>query len=158
MTAALLAVAALGLSAVTWDGGAPLASGLEVVEFPRAELAVATAAGELRLDVEVARTPVQRAQGLMFRTALAPDAGMLFLYDPPNQVVMWMHNTILSLDILFIAADGRVARIVANTTPMSETIIESREPVSAVLELLAGSARRLGIRPGDRVELPPSAP
>ena len=158
VAAPLLALAALGLSAVMWDGGAPPASGGEAAEFPRAELLIATAAGdELRFYVEVARTPVQRAQGLMFRTALAPDAGMLFIYDPPSEMAMWMRNTILSLDMLFIATDGRIARIVANTTPMSEAMIESRGPMGAVLELLAGSARRLGIKPGDRVDLTPFA-
>lgn len=154
MAVALFALAAFGLSAVMWDGGAPPASGSETVEFSRAELVIATAAGEaLRFDIEVARTPAQRSQGLMFRTAMAPDAGMLFIYDPPKQMAMWMRNTILSLDMLFIAADGRIARIVANTTPMSEATIESPGPVSAVLELVAGSAKRLGIRPGDRVDL-----
>ena len=154
---ALLALAALGLAVVMWDGGAPPATGGEAVEFPRAELLIATAGGELRFDVEVARTPAQRAQGLMFRTALAPDAGMLFLYDPPSEMAMWMRNTILSLDMLFIAADGRIARIVANTTPMSEATIESRGAVGAVLELRAGSAKRLGIKPGDRIDLTPFA-
>ncbi len=155
----LLALTALGLAVVMWDGGAPPVSGGEAVEFTRAEVLITTAGGEeLRFDVEVARTPAQRAQGLMFRTALAPDAGMLFIYDPPSEVSMWMRNTILSLDMLFIAADGRITRIAANTTPMSEATIESRGPVSAVLELLAGSAKRLGIRPGNRIDLTPFAP
>ena len=159
MAAVLLALAALGLSVVMGDGGAPPASGGETEKFPRAELRIATAAGdELRFDVEVARTSAQRAQGLMFRTALAPDAGMLFIYDPPREMAMWMRNTILSLDMLFIAADGRITRIVANTTPMSEATIESRGPVGAVLELVAGSAKRLGIRSGDRIDLTPFAP
>ena len=159
LAAALLALAALGLTVVMQDSAAPLASATKTVEFPRAELVVATTNGELRLDVEIARTLEQRAKGLMYRTSLAPDGGMLFIYGPPpREVTMWMRNTILSLDMLFIAADGRVARIVANTTPMSEATIESREPVAAVLELLAGSARRLGIRPGDRIDLTPFAP
>ena len=159
MAAVLLAVAALGLAVVMWDGGAPPASGGDSEEFPRAELVIATVAGdELRFDVEVARTSAQRAQGLMFRTALAPDAGMLFIYDPPSEVSMWMRNTILSLDMLFIAADGRITRIAANTAPMSEAIIESRGPVGAVLELVAGSAKRLGIRRGDRIDLTPFVP
>ena len=125
------------------------------VEFPKARLVVATAAGDVALNVEVARTAGQRSQGLMFRTSMAPNAGMLFIYDSPGKVAMWMKNTILSLDMLFIAGDGRITRIVANTIPMSETVIGSRGTVRAVLELNAGAARKLGIKTGDRVDLSP---
>ena len=89
----------------------------------------------------------------MFRTSLGADSGMIFLYDSPREIAMWMKNTILSLDMLFIAEAGRITRIVANTTPMSEATIASRGPVRAVLELLAGAAQRLAIKPGDRVRL-----
>ena len=119
--------------------------------FPRAELVVETRTEELRLTVEVARTPAQRAQGLMFRTRLDPQTGMLFLFGSEGEVGMWMKNTLISLDMLFIGGDERVKRIVRRTTPLSEKAIGSGGPAIAVLELAAGSAARLGIRVGDRV-------
>jgi uncharacterized membrane protein (UPF0127 family) len=122
-------------------------------EFSRSELVIETASGPLRLDVEIAETQQQRSRGLMFRTSLEADSGMIFLYESPREITMWMKNTILSLDVVFIAEDGRITRIVANTTPMSEATISSRGPVRAVLELLAGAAQRLAIKPGDRVRL-----
>lgn len=146
-------LAALGLIALSREESA--ATGASDVEFPRAQVVVETAGGTLGLDVEVARTPAQRARGLMFRTTMDADAGMLFIYDSPREVGMWMKNTILPLDMVFIAADGRIAHVVAHTTPMSEATIASRGPVRAVLELLAGAAKRLGIRRGDRVDLAP---
>ena len=122
-------------------------------DFPRGELVIETASGPLRLHVEIARTREQRSRGLMFRTTLKADSGMIFLYENPREISMWMKNTILSLDMLFIAEDGRITRIVANTSPMSEATIPSRGPVRAVLELLAGAAERLAIEPGDHVRL-----
>ena len=119
--------------------------------MPRGRLVIETASGTLHLDVEIARTREQRSQGLMFRTSLDRDSGMIFIYDSPREVSMWMKNTILSLDMAFIAEDGRITRIVANTTPMSEATLPSRGPVRAVLELLAGTAQRLAIKPGDHV-------
>ncbi len=131
--------------------------------FPRAELVVETRTDELRLTVEVARTPAQRAQGLMFRTRLDPQSGMLFLFGSEGEVGMWMKNTLISLDMLFIGDDERVKRIVRRTTPLSEKTIRSGDPALAVLELAAGSAARLGIRVGDRVRFrdlapPPASP
>lgn len=143
----LLIVAAVVIA--SWPSAAT------AMEFRKASLVVATAADVLALEIEVARTSDQRSQGLMFRTELAPDAGMLFIYDSPGTISMWMKNTILSLDMLFIAGDGRITRIVANTIPMSETIIGSRDTARAVLELNAGAARRLGIKTGDRIDLTP---
>ena len=93
----------------------------------------------------------QRANGLMFRTELAPDAGMLFVFDTVGPMTMWMKNTYISLDMLFVAADGRISRIARNTTPFSERMIASGGPVRAVLELRGGTASKLGIKPGDRV-------
>jgi uncharacterized membrane protein (UPF0127 family) len=101
--------------------------------------------------VEVARTPDQQAHGLMERRSLAADAGMLFPYDPPIPASFWMRNTLIPLDMIFIRPDGGIARIAANTVPMSETPVTVAEPVTAVLELRGGRAAELGIRPGDRV-------
>lgn len=164
---ALVALAASWI-AVSWIGGLPGAeaggpSAQRVgaaVEFPRAELFIDTPRGTHRFEVEVARTNVKRARGLMFRIRLAADAGMLFVYERRGPVVMWMKNTLISLDMLFIAAEGRIVRIAANTTPLSEKMISSGSPVRAVLELPAGTAARLGIAPGDRVrsDALPAAP
>ncbi len=134
-----------------------MASALRLAQsaaFPRAELVIASRGGEYRFDIEVARTPAQHAQGLMFRTRLAPDAGMLFVYPSEREVRMWMKNTLIPLDMLFIAGDGRISRIAPRTTPLSETIIASGGPVRAVLELAGGSAAALGIEPGDIVRSP----
>ena len=146
---AVIGLALLGLIALAPQDKASGAADA----FSRGELVIETASGPLRLDVEIARTSEQRSQGLMFRTSLEADSGMIFLYETPREVSMWMKNTILSLDLVFIAEGGRITRIVANTTPMSEATISSRGPVRAVLELLAGAAQRLAIKPGDRVRL-----
>jgi uncharacterized membrane protein (UPF0127 family) len=102
--------------------------------------------------VEVARNDADRAQGLMFRRSMPADQGMLFDFGRVEPVSMWMQNTYLPLDMLFIRPDGTIARIAANTEPLSTRTISSGEPVLAVLELNAGTAARLGIKPGDRVE------
>lgn len=116
-------------------------------------LTIVTASGgdARKFLVEVARTDQEKSVGLMFRTALADDAGMLFPYGPPQGVTMWMRNTYIPLDMLFIRADGTIARIEVNAEPLSESIIDSGEPVSAVLELAGGAAGRLGIKAGDKV-------
>lgn len=120
----------------------------------RETLALVTGAAEHVIQVEVTSTPEEKAMGLMFRTSLADDAGMLFPYTPPQEATMWMRNTYISLDMVFIRADGIVHRIQANTEPFSERVIASRGTVAAVLELKAGSAARLGLKPGDRVRHP----
>jgi uncharacterized membrane protein (UPF0127 family) len=99
----------------------------------------------------IADTPLRRSRGLMFIRELAPDRGMLFLYDFPQFAYFWMQNTYISLDLLFIAPDGRIVNIAERTTPLSTRFIESEAPVAAVLEVIAGTVHRLGIREGDRV-------
>jgi uncharacterized membrane protein (UPF0127 family) len=105
-------------------------------------------------QVEVARNDADRAQGLMFRRSMAPDRGMLFDFGRVEPVSMWMQNTYLSLDMLFVRQDGTIARIATNTEPLSTRTISSGEPVLAVLELNAGTTARLGIKAGDRIEHP----
>lgn len=118
-------------------------------------LTIATASGRTHaFQVEVARNDADRAQGLMYRRAMAPDRGMLFDFARVEPVSMWMQNTYISLDMLFIRPDGTVARIAENTEPLSTRTISSGEPVLGVLELVAGSAKRLGLKPGDRVQHP----
>jgi uncharacterized membrane protein (UPF0127 family) len=105
-------------------------------------------------QVEVARNDADRAQGLMYRRSMPADRGMLFDFGRVEPVAMWMQNTYLSLDMLFIRPDGVIARVAANTEPLSTRTIPSGEPVLSVLELNAGTAARLGIKAGDRVEHP----
>jgi len=115
-------------------------------------LKLITARGTHVIDVEVTETPAEKAQGLMFRTRLADSAGMLFFYETPQEITMWMRNTYIPLDMVFIRADGVVHRIEARTEPLSENIVASRGDVTACLELAGGAAERLGLKPGDRVE------
>lgn len=112
---------------------------------------IVTQSGVHVFDVELAATPDERSKGLMFRRELPPGQGMLFDFSGEGHVSMWMKNTYISLDMIFIRADGRIARIAENTEPLSETTIPSGVPVKAVLEVPAGTARRLGIALGDRV-------
>ena len=107
-----------------------------------------------RFTVELAATPEEQAQGLMFRESLANDAGMIFPFSPPRPASFWMRNTLIPLDMIFIRSDGTIARIAANTVPLSEESVESGEVVAAVLELRGGRAAQLGIREGDRVTWP----
>ena len=102
--------------------------------------------------VEVARTPEEQAQGLMNRQSLAPDRGMIFPYSPPQPVGFWMKNTLIPLDMIFIRADGTIARIAENTVPLSLDMVPSVEPVTAVLEIAGGRSAELGIKAGDKVE------
>ena len=121
------------------------------IEFGRASLIIETSKGAHSFNVEVAESDTQRARGLMFRTEMAPDAGMIFLYRRDRILKMWMANTYLPLDMLFIAADGQVVHIAENTIPLSRATISSRRRARAVLELNAGTASRLDISVGDRV-------
>ncbi len=127
VAAVMLALAVPWLASQALSDPAPWRLAQDTL-FPRAELFIESAQREYRFEVEVARTMAQRASCLMFRTELAPDAGMLF-----------------------VAADGRIVRIARNTMPHSERMIASGGPVRAVLELPGGTASRLGIKPGDRV-------
>lgn len=115
-------------------------------------LTIRSAGRTHRFIVEVAETPEQQAQGLMFREALAGDRGMLFPYDPPRPASFWMKNTLIPLDMVFIRPDRTIGRIAANTVPHSLEPVASLEPVSAVLELRGGRAAELGIKVGDKVE------
>ena len=122
-------------------------SGLEVIP-----LTITSLGKTHRFRVEVARTPEEQAKGLMFRTAMGPDEGMLFPYDQPRVLSFWMKNTVLSLDLIFIGPDRRVVNVAANAVPYSEESILSDAPAIAVLELNAGRAKELGIVAGARVD------
>ncbi len=110
-----------------------------------------TASGKHKIDVEVARTGPEKSRGLMFRTSLAQGKGMLFPYEKAANHAMWMRNTYIPLDMVFIKPDGRVHRIEVKTEPFSERIISAGGLVTGVLELAGGEAERLGLKPGDLV-------
>ncbi len=124
--------------------------------FGETELWIESAAARHHFFVEVALTDRQWSRGLMFRKDMAPDRGMLFRYEAERPVAMWMKNTFIPLDMLFVGADGRIKRIAQNTTPLSLETIHSGAPVQAVIELNGGITRRLGIAPGDRVIYKPA--
>jgi len=105
-----------------------------------------------RFTVEVARTVEEQATGLMNRSSLAPDRGMVFPFDAPRQASFWMKNTLIPLDIIFVRADGSIANVEANTVPLSLQPVYSEGPVAAVLEIAGGRAAELGIKPGDKVK------
>ena len=119
--------------------------------FPQSSLEIELPQTRHRFHVWIANTPARRAQGLMHVKSLAPMRGMLFLYPEPRVISMWMKNTVIPLDMLFVAADGRITRIARRTRPMSLETITSMGPVSAVIELAGGEAERLGIETGAQV-------
>lgn len=117
-------------------------------------LEIRTLEGSRKIIVEIADSPELQSRGLMFRQSLAPLHGMLFLYGPPREITMWMRNTYISLDMVFVMGDGRVHKIAPNTEPFSERLISSEGEVTAVLEISAGQAAALGIKVGDLVVHP----
>ncbi|MBB3771491.1 hypothetical protein FHS55_002090 [Angulomicrobium tetraedrale] len=121
-------------------------------------LTIQTKKGPVAFTVEMATTPAERAKGLMYRTELAPNAGMLFDFGVEQPIYMWMKNTYIPLDMVFIRADGRIASIAENTTPLSTQTIESGGSVKAVLELAGGTAKARGLAVGDQVVHPLFAP
>jgi uncharacterized membrane protein (UPF0127 family) len=141
---ALIALAPAGTRAQGQPAGGE-GAGLE-------SLVIVSGSARHAFQVEVMRTPEQRARGLMYRNYLPADRGMLFDFAVSEPVAMWMQNTYIPLDMLFIRADGTVARIAERTEPLSTRTIPSGEPVLSVLEINGGVSRQLGIKPGDRVE------
>jgi uncharacterized membrane protein (UPF0127 family) len=137
-------------------GRAILVQSAEADEFVAV---IETANGPHRFAIEIADTPEERAQGLMFRETMAADAGMLFDYGFDQQgVAFWMKNTPLPLDMIFIRSDGTITQIAADTTPFSLEPVPSALPVRFVLEVNAGTAKRLGLKPGDRLRHPRAMP
>jgi uncharacterized protein len=126
--------------------------GLET--FTTSELTIVTAGGPQKFKIELALSDAQMEQGLMFRRSLAPDAGMLFDFKRPVPVTMWMKNTLIPLDVVFLDAGGRVVDIHERAVPQSLDQIAAKGPARYVVELNGGTAARLGIRPGDRVTSP----
>ena len=149
LLAAIFVMAAL-VAAV--PGHAQDCAQIKVQPLPVSPLTIRTAAGERQFRVEVADDVSERAVGLMCRLGLLPGTGMLFDFGTPRPASFWMRNTLIPLDMVFIGAGGVIESIHAEARPLDETGVRSRGPVRFVLELAGGSAARLGIRPGDRVE------
>jgi uncharacterized membrane protein (UPF0127 family) len=138
---------AAGLFAVIALAGLPAAALADDTH-----LTLHTAKGDFRFTVEVADTDAQRERGLMFRKTLAPDAGMIFDFHATVEVGFWMKDTLIPLDMVFIAADGRVEGVHANAKPMDTTLIASPMPVRFVLEIAGGRAAEIGLEPGDSMD------
>jgi len=115
---------------------------------------IATRTGVHVFSIELATTDEERARGLMYRQELQEEHGMLFDFEREEPVAMWMHDTYIPLDMIFIRGDGRILRIAERTQPLSDRIISSGGSVRAVLEVAGGTAKRLGIAPGDRIGHP----
>ena len=131
--------------------GSALAQSSEIT-FQKSSLVVVTASREIKFDVELALNDAERARGLMYREKLGPYDGMLFDFHQDAPVSFWMKNTLIPLDMVFIAGDGTIKHVHANAVPLSTDAIPSQFPVRAVLEINGGSARLLGIKPGDKVK------
>lgn len=128
------------------NGAAPTAAAARIVP-----LTILADGREHRFTVEAAVTPEEQAKGLMFRTELPADVGMIFPMRPPRPASFWMKNTVIPLDILFIRTDGTIALVAANTKPYSQEPVSAGTPVAGVLELRGGRAAELGIEQGDTV-------
>jgi uncharacterized protein len=152
VTVALAAVLAMLCAAVAHAQSGPIE---DLAAFPSGKLQIADGKKvKHTFDVWLADTPRRQAQGLMFVRALPDLRGMLFVHESPRPITMWMKNTYIPLDMVFIDARGRIQQIVAQTTPHSLEIVGSKEPALAVLEIAGGEAKRLGLHPGQRVVHP----
>jgi uncharacterized membrane protein (UPF0127 family) len=143
LSISVAAVAALCMVA----GPAALAASIQPLE-------IVTKSGVQVFSVEMAATEEEKTTGLMYRKELPDGKGMLFDFTPAQEVSMWMKNTFISLDMIFIRADGRILRIAESTEPQSTRIISSGGLAKGVLEVIAGTAKKYGIEPGDRVAHP----
>ncbi len=152
-TKAWAALAALFIfGSLCWSAAvAPPAFG--DILFKRATLKIETKKGPVLLNVEVADTDPKREQGLMFRRVVPEREGMIFLFDDEREITMWMKNTYVPLDMVFIGSDWRVVHIAYDAEPFSTDVISSSRPASRVLEIAAGQAKRLGLAVGDAASL-----
>lgn len=140
----LIALAVLFAARPAWTGDTPRTS----------KMTVATASGAHKFSIELATTEAQMEQGLMFRHYLAPDAGMLFDFKRPIVAQMWMKNTPIPLDMLFLDGGGKIVDLHERAVPYSLDVIASKAPARFVIELNGGTVARLGISVGDRVTSP----
>src|SRR5207237_8297658 len=124
------------------------AANAQLQTFPKAELTIVSAGGPHKFTVELATTPGQMEQGLMFRKSMAPNVGMLFDYRAPSMAAMWMKNTLIPLDMLFVDQQGRIINIHERAVPGALDPIAASMPARAVIELNGGTADKLGMKPG----------
>lgn len=143
-----------GFAAALLVAAALFASPLHAFEFKKSTLDIIAKSGKHSFTVELAISMAEQEQGLQFRKELAPDAGMLFVFDKEEPASFWMKNTYVPLDLIFIRNDGTIHKIAENATPLSLDGIPSDGPVRGVLEVIGGTSKRLGIAPGDRIESP----
>ncbi|MCE7902569.1 MAG: DUF192 domain-containing protein [Gammaproteobacteria bacterium PRO9] len=154
MTGRLLRGGLACLPAFLTGQAAALSPAYLVAGMPRGQIVLDTAGPRcLLIDAWLAQTRAQQAQGLMFVTALPEFEGMYFGHDAPVELAMWMKNTILPLDIIFVREDGTIGHIARDATPYSTVTISSGGPVIGVLELNAGFTRRWQVEPGTRLQL-----
>ena len=155
---AAFVVLTLGVSGISlWTNLTRMSAGEAVARAPEktaGKLVVTTDSGPQSFNVDVMRTDADRAKGLMFRQSMPQDYGMLFDFERDQFVSMWMKNTYIPLDMIFILADGRIHRIERGTEPHSERTISSGAAVRAVLEVNAGVSDKLGLKAGNRISHP----
>ena len=142
-----LRIAVAGVAVCAFAGSSARAASVGPLE-------IVTKSGVQVFSVELATTEQEKTTGLMYRKELEDGKGMLFDFSPAQEVSMWMKNTYVSLDMIFIRPDGRILRIAENTEPLSTKIISSGGPAKGVLEVVAGTAKKYGIQPGDRIGHP----
>jgi uncharacterized membrane protein (UPF0127 family) len=147
----LLALLALFCSVPVHAQSGPIE---DLATFPQGKLEIRVGKKPLAFEVWLADTPRRQAQGLMFVRSLPAQRGMLFVHESPKPITMWMKNTYISLDMVFIDARGRIQQIAARTTPHSLDVIRSNHPALAVLEIAGGEAERLGLKTGQMVSHP----
>ena len=151
--ALLLSACTLSASGGTDVGGcqAGADAGKSAAGLDQITLCVSSGTKTHKFTTEIARSSMEQAKGMMFRTEMADNTAMLFPFPEPKMASFWMKNTVIPLDIIFIRSDGSIESIAENAVPYSTTPVESGEPVTAVLELRGGLAAELGIGPGDKV-------
>ncbi len=147
------ALAALFIFGSLYGGAAVAPPAFGEILFKRASLKIETKNGPVLLNVEVADTDPKREQGLMFRRAVAEREGMIFLFEDEREIAMWMKNTYIPLDMVFIGDDWRIVNIAYDAEPFSTDVISSVRPASRVIEIGAGQAKKLGLAVGDAVSL-----
>lgn len=147
---------ALGIVASLAACQSSTSSAVELQRSPaglqQAPLTITSGGRTHKFTVEVARTSEEQATGLMNRSSLAPDRGMIFPFEPAREASFWMKNTLIPLDMIFVRADGSIANIEVNTVPLSLQPVYSNGPVAAVLEIAGGRSAQLGIKAGDKVK------
>lgn len=142
----------MAVPAACQPAAAPVALEQSVAGLDQLPLTIVSDGKTHRFTVEVARSLEQQQTGMMKRTSLAPDRGMIFPYDPPQTVAFWMKDTLIPLDLIFIAPGGKILRIEASAVPLSLDQLPSGGPIEAVLELAGGRSAELGLKPGDQVD------